>query len=105
MFSGCTSLKTVNTIDITKADSGNGCSYMFQGCIALTKIPTFISTGSIALSVYYMFKDCINVASGMLDFYNRYRGRVTSSDDAFNNCGTNTETGLAELAQIPDNWK
>ena len=106
MFSGCTSLKTVNAIDITKADLGNGCSYMFQGCIALTTIPTFISTGSIALSVYYMFKDCVNVASGMLDFYNSYRGRVTSNDVyAFNNCGTNTETGLAERTQIPDNWK
>lgn len=106
MFSECTSLKTVNAIDITKADSGNGCSHMFQGCTALTTIPTFISTGSIALSVYYMFKDCVNVASGMLDFYNRYRGRVTSNNVyAFNNCGTNTETGLAELAQIPNNWK
>jgi len=106
MFSGCTSLKTVNAIDITKANSGNGCTRMFQGCIALTIIPTFISTGSIALSVYYMFEGCVNVASGMLDFYNRYSGRVTSNDvHAFNNCGTNTETGLAELAQIPDNWK
>lgn len=106
MFSGCTSLKTVNAIDITKADSRNGCSNMFQDCTALTKIPSFISTGSIALSVYYMFKNCINVASGMLDFYNRYRRRVISNNVyAFNNCGTNTETGLAELAQIPDNWK
>jgi hypothetical protein len=53
-----------------------------------------------------MFYDCVNVQSGALALYQQASSRVTppSHSYTFRFCGSNTETGAAELAQIPTSW-
>lgn len=55
-----------------------------------------------------MFYGCTNVESGIIGTYNKFAAlgaQVTNHDDCFENCGSNTVTGAAELAQIPSDWK
>lgn len=105
MFAGCTSLEVVTMFDTT---SVTNFSYMFSGCSGLKRIPTFIiSSGNCIIS--WMFYNCSNVESGMLDLYNQFSQMPPAStymyQGVFRNCGTNTVTGQAELAQIPSDWK
>jgi hypothetical protein len=54
-----------------------------------------------------MFQDCFNVESGALDIYAQMTTQTTppnSHNLTFSNCGRDTETGTAELAQIPVSW-
>jgi len=56
----------------------------------------------------YMFKGCVAVQSGSLALYQQASTQATPPvyhDDCFKNCGKNTTTGAAELAQIPSSWK
>lgn len=48
-----------------------------------------------------------NVVSGALNLYNKLAALdpMPTHDQAFTNCGKDTVTGAAELAQIPDSWK
>lgn len=48
-----------------------------------------------------------NVVSGALNLYNKLAAldTVPSHEQAFTNCGRDTVTGAAELAQIPEEWK
>lgn len=47
------------------------------------------------------------VISGALNLYNKLAALnpVPSHDQSFTNCGSDTTTGAAELAQIPSDWK
>lgn len=47
------------------------------------------------------------VTGGTLNLYNKLAALdpVPTHDQAFTNCGKDTVTGAAELAQIPDSWK
>lgn len=47
------------------------------------------------------------VTGGALNLYNKLAALdpVPTHDRAFSNCGKDTVTGAAELAQIPDSWK
>jgi hypothetical protein len=54
-----------------------------------------------------MFIDCTNVQSGALALYQQMSTQTTQPTvygDCFTNCGSNTTTGAAELAQIPASW-
>jgi hypothetical protein len=54
-----------------------------------------------------MFRDCLNVQSGALALYQQASTQTTPPSDhsyTFTNCGKNTQTGAAELAQIPSSW-
>lgn len=54
-----------------------------------------------------MFNGCTNVETGALTVYNQLAAlgaQITSHTDTFKNCGSNTVTGAAELAQIPSSW-
>lgn len=55
----------------------------------------------------YMFEDCKKVKSGSLALYQAASstGKVTSYNGCFYRCGAMTETGAAELAQIPETWR
>lgn len=103
MFQNCQALTSVplfNTSAVTNMSS------MFDACISLTAVPLFDT--SIVWNMNNMFYGCINVQSGALALYNQ-----TSTDPTppsyhkytFRNCGRDTTTGAAELAQIPDDWK
>jgi hypothetical protein len=54
-----------------------------------------------------MFNDCLNVQSGALALYQQASTQTTPPSEYYNtfyNCGSNTTTGAAELAQIPSSW-
>ena len=78
----------------------------FEGCTNLVNIPLLDTS-----SVVYMsdtFNGCVNVESGALALYQQVSSQATpptSHSRTFTNCGSNTVTGAAELAQIPSDWK
>ena len=79
---------------------------MFSECTLLTSIPLFDT--SSATNMDYMFDYCRNVQSGALALYQQASSQAnppSSHDRTFENCGSNTTTGAAELAQIPSDWK
>ena len=103
MFQDCSSLITVplfNTSKVTNTVS------MFSYCSALTNVPLF-DTSNVT-DMRNMFDSCINVESGALELYHQASSQTTPPSKytrAFCNCGSNTQTGAAELAQIPSDWK
>lgn len=110
MFSGCSSLVTVPSFNfINLRNTVN----MFKDCTSLTALPAFSSATLAKVSrTYGMFEDCINVETGIVDFYNSLINKsglvtypVTDYARTFRDCGSNTVTGAAELAQIPSDWK
>lgn len=102
MFWNCQSLislplfNTHNVIDIHD---------LCYGCGSLTSIPLFDTTN--VTNVNYMFYGCYNVQSGALALYNQMSTQTnqpSSHSNCFRNCGRDTQTGAAELAQIPSSW-
>lgn len=87
-------ISTIETID-----------RMFANCTSLTSfvdIPFLNLANSSAT-----FKGCVNVTSGALDMYNSLSSLATppaNHADMFVDCGRSTQTGTAELAQIPVAW-
>jgi hypothetical protein len=54
----------------------------------------------------YMFLNCYMVQDGSLALYQQASTQATRPYhyNTFYNCGRDTTTGSAELAQIPDSW-
>lgn len=103
MFFRCTSLTTLplfNTSNVTNMLS------MCNSCTSLTSIPLFNT--SKAANMASMFDNCTNVQSGALALYQQASTQANPPSNhagTFRNCGANTTTGAAELAQIPEDWK
>ncbi len=77
----------------------------FNGCTGLTEIAPIQCTRVTNLSG--TFYGCTNVEDGALDQYNwfnTYALNVSNHSGTFTDCGSNTQTGAAELAQIPVGW-
>jgi len=58
--------------------------------------------------MYNMLYNCIKVQSGALALYQQASTQAnppSNHTQTFTNCGSNTETGAAELHQIPYDWK
>jgi len=56
----------------------------------------------------YTFDGCTSVESGALALYQQASTQSNPPQQhsyTFRNCGSNTTTGSAELAQIPNDWK
>ena len=103
MFSGCTSLSTVPLFDTSNATSMFA---MFNGCTSLTNIPLF-DTSKVS-TMRNMFQNCYNVQSGALALYQQASSQAnppSNHSGTFRQCGRDTQTGSAELAQIPSDWK
>ena len=103
MFHGCTLLNNVPLFDTSNVTNISG---MFYGCSSLTTIPLF-NTSKVT-NMFRMFTNCTNVQSGALALYQQASTQTnppTNHDETFRNCGSNTTTGVAELAQIPSDWK
>lgn len=68
-------------------------------------LPGFI--GAKATDTDGMFNQCHDVESGMVNLYNYCTQLPSLSNHAgmFYQCGDETETGIAERALIPDDWK
>ena len=87
----------------TRLPSNGECDRMFFGCRNLMEIPEF-DWNYKPSSVYQMFGYCPMVHGGILNFYNHWN-TINNHIQCFNQCGVGTETGSAELAQIPNDWK
>lgn len=102
-FSACNVLEK-----ITLVGGGNVTDYSFlcSGCSSLKKVPS-VDTSS-ATDVSSMFSNCTAVESGALSLYQQLSSQATppsSYSACFLDCGIDTVTGAAELAQIPSDWK
>lgn len=73
-------------------------------CIKIKSIPLY-HTDSVT-NVDTAFCDCINVETGALSMYQKLSSLANTPrhSSTFKNCGKNTTTGAAELAQIPRSW-
>lgn len=94
-----TSCPDIDTSDVTDF------SYMFDSCGSLTSVRLYDT--SSAVNVSNMFRGALLVASGALSLYNQMSGQTTppvSHSDCFTSCGSNTTTGRADLAEIPQDW-
>lgn len=101
-FTGCRALEKLTLIG-----GGNVTHYysMCASCESLKKVPS-VDTSS-ATTVENMFKGCVSVESGALTLYQQMSSQATpptTYSDCFTDCGSNTVTGTAELAQIPSSW-
>ena len=102
MFSVCTALTEVPLLDTSSATNMNS---MFKSCSSLTEVP-LLDTSS-ATSVDLMFHMCSSVESGALALYTQASSQINPPSShlwTFKDCGVNTQTGAAELAQIPSSW-
>lgn len=102
MFGECQLLTTVPLFDTSNA---NNMKYMFLDCKGLTTVPLF-DTSKVS-DMKSMFYNCYKVQSGALALYQQASSQTnppTSYNDCFYNCGRDTTTGSAELAQIPSSW-
>lgn len=101
MFAGASSLVSApqfNTRRVTNMEA------MFGGCSSMTAVPQYDLHRIENLDS--MFASCVNVAGGALDFYTAASAISPAPSHAytFDQCGSNTTTGAAELAQIPSSW-
>ena len=102
MFDSCTALTTVPLFDTSSVtDMGR----MFYDCKALTTIPLFDTSSVTNMDMAFCY--CKNVTSGALALYQQASAQSTPPSHAhtFYLCGSNTPSGAAELAQIPEDWK
>lgn len=102
MFAGCTSLTSVPIFDTS---SVTDCSDMFEDCTSLITVP-LLNTSKVT-NMEDMFANCYAVESGALALYQQASSQAnppSSHIRAFANCGRDTVTGAAELAQIPSSW-
>lgn len=102
MFVYCDNLDNVPLFNTSKATDMHG---MFTDCISLSYIPLFDT--SSCTDMMYIFRGCTNVQSGALALYQQASTQTTPPiihNNAFEDCGIDTQTGAAELAQIPSSW-
>ena len=102
MFYGCGNLTSSPLFDTGKVTDMGA---MFYSCIRLTQVPLF-DTRSVT-DVEQMFDGCVAVSGGALALYNRMSSQANppaSHLNCFLECGRNTASGRAELAQIPATW-
>lgn len=102
MFYNCSSLTSVPLFDTSNV------TYMdatFYNCQALTSVPLLDT--SKATYMDNTFNSCYNVQSGALALYQQASSQPIhrSHSRTFYQCGRDTISGAAELAQIPSDWK
>lgn len=105
MFYDCASLETIPTFNTSKVKNMSG---ILRSCLKLRTVPLFDVTSLEDISI--AFSDDYRVESGALALYNRAKEVIPPENTsayiyAFRDCGAWTETGAAELAQIPESWK
>lgn len=94
-------------LDITDSDNVvcESMDRMFSNCTGLTYISPLHCTN--VQNVGGMFNNCTEVTEGALAQYTwflNYGVNINNHSGTFTNCGSNTVTGAAELAQIPVGW-
>lgn len=102
LFENNTNLLEVLSANMSTVTSLNS---TFDGCTSLTRVPLF-DTSSLT-DAAFMFQGCVNVETGALALYQRMITQANPPsvhERTFKNCGSDTVTGAAELAQIPSSW-
>jgi surface protein len=102
-FQNCRWLSSVSLFDTSNLVDAES---MFRNCMELTSIPLY-DTSKVS-NMNYMFSNCFRVQSGALALYQQASTQTTPPSghtSAFKDCGYRTQTGSAELAQIPSDWK
>lgn len=102
MFCDCSHLTSVPLFDTSKVMRMVD---MFEGCSTLQSVP-LLDTSKVT-DMDLMFANCTNVQSGALALYQQASTQATPPtyhDSTFYRCGSNTQTGADELAQIPSSW-
>lgn len=103
MFNSCTPLQSVPLFDTSNVTN---ISFMLNNCRSLSAVPLF-DTSNVT-NMDGMFYDCYKVESGALALYQQASTQTnppTEHSLTFYYCGSDTQTGSAELAQIPSDWK
>lgn len=103
MFAGCEALISSPLFDTSKVTNMHN---MFVQCISLTTVP-LLDTSKVT-NMDNTFRACYNVESGALALYQQASSQANPPryhDFCFSECGRDTVTGAAELAQIPGGWK
>ena len=102
MFEG-TSITSIPNFDTSSVTYIAG---MFKDCTSLREISlpnTFVFKANAP--VYEMFSGCKLVSGGIVNAYNAMiAANVGSHANTFKDCGIYTDTGTAELSQIPSSW-
>lgn len=102
-FEYCYALETLPLLDSSNV------TFMYRMCFdcrSLKNIPLF-NTSKVT-NMTSAFYRCYKVESGTLSLYQQASSQTTppiDHDSTFFDCGRDTTTGAAELAQIPWNWK
>ena len=102
IFQNCTGLTHVEPFDTQNVTT---MYWAFANCSNLRDVP-LLNTAK-ATTMFQAFRNCALVTSGTLALYNQASTQTTPpsvTTECFNNCGSGTETGAAELAQIPQSW-
>lgn len=97
--SGITTVPLFNTSSVTNMHA------MFLDCHSLTSVP-LLNTSKVT-GMNGAFQGCYNVESGALALYQQASSQANPPSNhnyAFYECGRDTVTGAAELAQIPSSW-
>lgn len=106
MFDECYSITEAPALTSTK--NVTNMEFMFHNCIELRHVP-LLNVSSLE-NFAYAFYNCPKVESGALAMYNAASQKIPAAETskyecAFTDCGRDTVTGAAELAQIPESWK
>jgi len=98
---------TCKLIDCGNLGNVETCDRMFKNCTGLTEICDFTNKfSSYFTNSNEMFAGCTEVTDGAKDAYDVFSAMdpLPSHADTFKNCGSNTQTGQADLALIPLSW-
>ena len=96
----------ITSISLFDTTNVNNMSFMFSNCTELTSIPLFDTTNVTTMS--NTFYCCFKVESGALALYQQASNQTNPPSNhtgTFSACGSDTQTGSAELEQIPSDWK
>ena len=103
MLSNCSNISSVPLYDTSNVVYMDG---MLEMCTSLTSLPLFDT--SKVTHIGAAFNSCVNVQSGALALYQQASTQTNPPSNhkyTFKDCGRDTQTGSAELAQIPSDWK
>lgn len=107
-FSGISSKGYGYVRPTDKSNYGGLCSFA-QNIKTLITVPDIKVPTETNVYIRNAFNACTKVESGALSLYNKFNSagwtEYGSYYRCFLNCGSGTETGAAELAQIPSGWK
>lgn len=99
----CRACVALSDIHVINTESVTGMDSVFRNCEIMRRIPD-MSYASVT-AVDHAFEN-MWVASGADALYTQLSSlaNISSHADTFLNCGPNTVSGAAELAQIPSSW-